>query len=163
MNKFLTILIILQIALLPQSAISQDKISTQNKIIKFQLASFDGEKFISQNDFLGKKTMIIFFSLDCPPCIKKLANLSEKEFNYQEINIGIINLDNSFESKDFINKLNFNKKITILQSSLNPKALLRKFGNYKSQLPFVVLLGKEANLCETSTELFNEQQIKNCS
>lgn len=129
---------------------------------EFQLARLDGTKFVSNKDFLGKKTILFFFDIDCPPCIKKLNQLKEKEADFNQVNLAVINLvDQKFIRKSILN-LGLNPAMELLQAPSNPRTFLRKFGNNSGQLPFLILLNDQGKICQSSIELFTEKDLQNC-
>ena len=122
------------------------------KNVNFELARIDGSKFVSDKEFLGKKTILIFFDIDCPPCLKKLYSLKEKTPDLEEVNLAIINLSARKEAKSFILNLELDSRIELLQSPTNPRIFLRKFGNNSGALPYLVLMNKDGNFCTSKLE-----------
>ena len=128
----------------------------------FELARINGSKFISEKDFLGKKTILIFFDLDCPPCVKKLKWMKEANFDFSEINIALINLLDLQEVKQAILAFGLDPKIELLQAPKNPRNFLRKFGNNSGKLPFLVLLSSQGKFCLSKSEIFTKDEIESC-
>lgn len=142
--------------------LSQNAAAKNNKM-SFELAKIDGSKFVSDENFLGKKTILIFFDIDCPPCVKKLYSLKEKTPDLTQINVAIINLSARKEAKAMLLELALDKRIEVLQAPSNSKAFLRKFGNNSGALPYLVLLNEVRNFCLSKTEAFTDLEIKNCN
>ncbi len=132
------------------------------KNVDFELARIDGSKFISNKEFFGKKAILIFFDIDCPPCIKKLYALKEKTPDLTQLNIAVINLSVRKEAKIMLFEIGLDERIEVLQSPSNPKFFLRKFGNNSGALPYVVLLNEAGNFCLSKTEMFSDFDLKNC-
>ncbi len=156
MNLKIFLIIFVQI-FLPQKAAAKS-----NKI-NFELATINGGKFVSNKNFLGKKTILIFFDVECPPCIEELNSLKEKPPNLNEFNIVIINLSPLKESKVILAYLGLEPSIEILKAPSNSKAFLRKFGNNSGTLPYIALLNRDGYFCLAKSQMFNDQELKNCN
>jgi peroxiredoxin len=130
--------------------------------VSFELAKIDGSEFVSADDFLGKKSIILFFDPDCAPCVAKLQQLNQNPPNFNKINIIIINLIDQKEIKNKILSWHLNPQFTILQAPKNPAGFLRKFGNFSAKLPFLALLNEKGAICLVKSEIFSAADFKNC-
>lgn len=137
--------------------------AANSQIVDFELAKIDGSSFVKNSEFLGKKTILFFFSLNCPPCLEKLEKIKEKKRIFKQENLVIINLNDSFEDRNFLRNLKLESEIILLQAPANAKIFLRKFGNNLGVLPFVVLLNENGEICQKNTKLFDNAEIQNCN
>ena len=141
--------------------VPQFSMAKVEKII-FELPTINNSNFVSNQNFFGKKTILLFFDIDCPPCIKKLNNLKEKTPDLTKINFAVINLSANKEAKNAILQLALDSRIELLQAPSNSKVFLRKFGNNQAKLPFLALLNEEGILCNSKSEMFDNADIENC-
>lgn len=143
--------------------LSSQKVAAKDRKIDFELARIDGSKFISNQNFIGKKTALIFFDIDCPPCVKKLNNLKEQTPDLVSLNIVVINLSVRKEAKNFILNLGLDPQIELLQAPSNPRVFLRKFGNNSGALPYLTLLNQDGSFCLAKSEMFSDSDLKKCN
>ncbi len=130
--------------------------------IDFSLAKIDGSRFVSSQEFEGLKTIIIFFDIDCLPCVKKINYINENIDKFYNVNIVVINLIDEKVRKNQIINFELNEKIVFLQAPKNPKIFLRKFGNNSGALPFLALISNNGIFCMNKTEMFSDDDLKKC-
>lgn len=145
---------------LPQVSFAKPDLRGQK--IEFELAKIDASDFVSSEEFLGKKLLVLFFDSDCLPCIQKIKDIKKSEFNFDKINIVIINLLEIKSSKKMLLNFDLDPRIYLLQGPSNPKKFLRKFGNLSGSLPFLTLINDDGKICLTQKEMINNDDFLQC-
>jgi len=142
--------------------LSLKELSAQDRI-NFDFAKIDGSGFFSSYELNSKKSILLFFNIECKSCLEKLDKINNYAKNHSDINIVLINCGDASGVKNIISKFGFDKDIIILQAPIDSKSYLKYLGNISSSIPYFILLSKDLKICLKKDMFFSDKEINNCN
>ncbi len=76
---------------------------------KFRLKALEGDS-INEDSLRGKYSVINFWFIECPPCIKEIPELNKLVSDFNDVNFIAIGNDNASDLNVFLEKNEFNFK-----------------------------------------------------
>lgn len=142
--------------------LSLKELSAQDRI-NLDIPKIDGSGFFSSSELNLKKSILLFFNIECNSCLEKLDKIKNYAKINSNINIVLINCGDVSDAKNIISKFDFGKDIIILQAPRDSRNYLRSLGNKSSSIPYFILLSKDLKICLKKDMFFSDEEINNCN
>ena len=126
----------------------------------FSLSSLEGGKR-SLSEWNGKVILLNFWATWCPPCRKEMPDFIELREQLKDKPFEIIGvaIDRAEPVQDFVDGIGV--EYPILLAELEGLAIMRKYGNRLTTLPYTVVIDRNQKIIKTfRTEVTKEQVLE---
>lgn len=120
--------------------------------LDFELS--DGARFVRLADLPAQATVVSFWRVDCPPCLKDLPVLAEWARGGAQV--VTVALHRPAQNRHpLVAPVLASSPLIALFAPTKPAGLLARFGNSQGVLPYTVLLDSQRRLCAQRTGLLD--------
>lgn len=125
--------------------------------VEATVQSLDGRQFARFGDWRGSPTLLMFWDVDCPPCLAELRGLAPLAAALPGWQLRTIALADRRRSIARLRDLHVASGAHF--AAINPAGLLQRLGNRAGALPYAVALDRHGRACAVHAGLLTAEAL----
>lgn len=126
--------------------------------IDFELPRIDGRAFLQLSTYRYRPVIVNFWDTDCPPCVREMPVLDRFASAHPELLMVGVTVSPKSQARDFLD--GHSVAYVQLLGPVEPRGLLRRFGDPAGAVPHTVVLRSNHSICATHSGEVDHQWLE---